>query len=391
MVTLPASAADHARPERSRVTISDVQYDSPSYDDGSNRSLNREWVEVTNNARRSVNLDGSTLQDEDGKTYTFEDYRLEGRTTVRIHTGRGRDTDTGLYQDSRRYVGTTAPTPPPTATTTDATSTATPGASTTAAVAGTTTTAAAATTDPTPHARPDTNRGAPRPAPTTASDTEPRWTLVRDPFGQYLAARYIAQYSRECEVVDTVRRRIMKAVRATGFVEGAAHTVRLLDERVPSIANQLLTALEHELGQAANPHVRRSPTNPTSPPRCPTSVFGWRRWGGGPRLWLPSRKRWRSTVGWRRATRPPTNPTSPPRSLSSRCFWQRRATLPRRYARRGRLWSSTAVTLSRRRPYSRDFMLCWAYRPIYLKGSGVRRRLRQSVVGWGESAPIRFS
>ncbi|KFG10402.1 lamin tail domain-containing protein [Streptomyces scabiei] len=104
MVTLPASAADHARPERSRVTISDVQYNSPGHDDGSNRSLNREWVEITNNARRSVNLDGWTLKNEDGKTYTFEDYRLEGRTTVRIHTGRGRDTDTDLYQDSRRYI-----------------------------------------------------------------------------------------------------------------------------------------------------------------------------------------------------------------------------------------------------------------------------------------------
>ncbi|EMF56741.1 hypothetical protein SBD_1824 [Streptomyces bottropensis ATCC 25435] len=58
MVTLPASAADHARPERSRGKISDVQYDSPGYDDRPHRSLNREWVEITNNARRSVNLDG---------------------------------------------------------------------------------------------------------------------------------------------------------------------------------------------------------------------------------------------------------------------------------------------------------------------------------------------
>ncbi|MGW5640591.1 lamin tail domain-containing protein, partial [Streptomyces sp. NPDC003832] len=61
VVALPASAADH-RPERSRVTISDVQYNSPGHDDGSNRSLNREWVEITNNARRSVNLDGWTLK-----------------------------------------------------------------------------------------------------------------------------------------------------------------------------------------------------------------------------------------------------------------------------------------------------------------------------------------
>lgn len=103
VMTLPASA-DHARPERPKVKISDVQYDSPGRDDHSNRSLNREWVEITNTARRSVNLDGWTLKNEDGETYTFDHYRLEGRTTVRIHTGFGRDTDSDLYQDRRDYV-----------------------------------------------------------------------------------------------------------------------------------------------------------------------------------------------------------------------------------------------------------------------------------------------
>ncbi|WP_409467385.1 lamin tail domain-containing protein [Streptomyces sp. HC307] len=101
---LPASAAGHPRPDGAKVEISAVQYDSPGFDDGSNRSLNREWVEITNNSRREVNLDGWTLQSEDGDTYTFDRYRLEGRSTVRIHTGFGRDTDTDLYQDSRDYV-----------------------------------------------------------------------------------------------------------------------------------------------------------------------------------------------------------------------------------------------------------------------------------------------
>jgi hypothetical protein len=101
VVTLPASAADHARPERSKVQISAVQYDSPGRDD---RSLNREWVEITNTARRAVNLDGWTLKDEDGRTYTLHHYRLDGRATVRVHTGEGRDTDSDLFQDRRHYV-----------------------------------------------------------------------------------------------------------------------------------------------------------------------------------------------------------------------------------------------------------------------------------------------
>ncbi|MFJ5779932.1 lamin tail domain-containing protein [Streptomyces sp. NPDC093094] len=101
---LPASAADSDRARAPRVEISAVQYDSPGRDDRSNRSLNREWVELTNTTRRAVDLDGWTLEDEDGHTYTFEGYRLPGRATVRIHTGVGRDTRTDLYQDRRNYV-----------------------------------------------------------------------------------------------------------------------------------------------------------------------------------------------------------------------------------------------------------------------------------------------
>ncbi|MEU6546795.1 lamin tail domain-containing protein [Streptomyces sp. NPDC046859] len=103
-ITLPASAADHSRHQRGQVEITAVQYDSPGRDNYSNRSLNREWVEITNTTRRSVNLDGWTLRNRDGETYTFDYFRLEGRATVRIHTGIGRDSRTDLYQDLRHYV-----------------------------------------------------------------------------------------------------------------------------------------------------------------------------------------------------------------------------------------------------------------------------------------------
>ncbi|MER6785754.1 lamin tail domain-containing protein [Streptomyces sp. NPDC000658] len=96
VAALPASAADH-RPARERVEISAVQADSPGRDDRSNRSLNKEWVELTNTTRQSVNLDGWTLTDDSGHRYTFHDYRLAGCAAVRIHTGVGRDTRTDLY------------------------------------------------------------------------------------------------------------------------------------------------------------------------------------------------------------------------------------------------------------------------------------------------------
>ncbi|MET7981936.1 lamin tail domain-containing protein [Streptomyces sp. NPDC005281] len=101
--SVSASAAE-PRFERTHVAITRVQADAPGFDDRSARSLNAEWVEVTNSSRHGVNLDGWTLSDRTGNRYTFNHYRLGGRATVRVHTGFGRDTSRDLYQDRRNEV-----------------------------------------------------------------------------------------------------------------------------------------------------------------------------------------------------------------------------------------------------------------------------------------------
>ncbi|MFI0982090.1 lamin tail domain-containing protein [Streptomyces sp. NPDC021093] len=98
-----ASAAASKAP-RPSVVIGQVQYNSPGYDDGSNRSLNGEWVEVRNLGRRSVNLDGYTLTDRQGHRYYFDHLRLGGRDSVKVHTGYGHDRYGHVYQDRHRYV-----------------------------------------------------------------------------------------------------------------------------------------------------------------------------------------------------------------------------------------------------------------------------------------------
>ncbi|MEU0037547.1 lamin tail domain-containing protein, partial [Streptomyces sp. NPDC006333] len=85
------------------MQISQVQYDSPGWDSGSNASLNKEWVEVTNTGRYGVNLNGWTLAGRDGRAYVFH-LRLGGRETVRVHTGVGRDAGRNVYQDRRNYA-----------------------------------------------------------------------------------------------------------------------------------------------------------------------------------------------------------------------------------------------------------------------------------------------
>ncbi|MGJ5755937.1 lamin tail domain-containing protein [Streptomyces puniciscabiei] len=103
---LPAAAAGHqpGRTHQAEVYISGVQHAWQGRDARSNRSLNKQWVDITNSTRRAMNLDNWTLSDRDGHTYTFHHVLLAGRATVRVHTGIGRDTRTDLYQDRRTRV-----------------------------------------------------------------------------------------------------------------------------------------------------------------------------------------------------------------------------------------------------------------------------------------------
>ncbi|MFE9479034.1 lamin tail domain-containing protein [Streptomyces spororaveus] len=105
---LPAAADDHGRDRdhrapHSSVVISDVQYGTGGRD-RSDRALNREWVEVKNTGRHAVNLRGFTLTDRQGNRYRFSDFRLDGRSSVKVHTGQGRDTRHDVYQDRRHQI-----------------------------------------------------------------------------------------------------------------------------------------------------------------------------------------------------------------------------------------------------------------------------------------------
>ncbi|OKI61172.1 lamin tail domain-containing protein [Streptomyces sp. MJM1172] len=93
---------DHRAP--SSIAIGEVQNEDGGRGDRFGRALNREWVEVKNTGRHAVNLRGYTLTDEQGNRYRFPDFRLDGRSSVKVHTGQGRNTRHDLYQDRRRQV-----------------------------------------------------------------------------------------------------------------------------------------------------------------------------------------------------------------------------------------------------------------------------------------------
>ncbi|WP_328303334.1 lamin tail domain-containing protein [Streptomyces sp. NBC_00435] len=101
---VPAAADDHHRGHRgphSSIAIGDVENAGRGRD---NRALNSEWVEVKNTGRQSVELRGFTLTDKQGNRYRFNGFRLEGRSSVKVHTGQGRDTRRDVYQDLRHQI-----------------------------------------------------------------------------------------------------------------------------------------------------------------------------------------------------------------------------------------------------------------------------------------------
>ncbi|MFF4367120.1 lamin tail domain-containing protein [Streptomyces sp. NPDC001594] len=102
--TVPAAADDHRHDRHgahSAVVIGDVENAGRGRD---NRALNGEWVEVKNTGRHGVNLRGYTLTDKQGNRYRFGDLRLDGRSSVKVHTGSGRDSHRDVYQNRRRQI-----------------------------------------------------------------------------------------------------------------------------------------------------------------------------------------------------------------------------------------------------------------------------------------------
>jgi Lamin Tail Domain len=86
------------------VVIRKIYYNSPGPDLGSNSSLNAEWVKLHNRTGHRVTLTHWTLRDRAGHVYRFGTYRIKAHGYVKIHTGRGHNTQTNRYWRRSAYV-----------------------------------------------------------------------------------------------------------------------------------------------------------------------------------------------------------------------------------------------------------------------------------------------
>ncbi|SRR6266567_9558098 len=87
-----------------RMVIHEIYYNSPGTDDGSNTSLNGEWIQLHNTSADKITLTGWTVRDAAGHVYTFGTYTIGAYGYVKIHTGSGSNTTTNRYWNHGWYV-----------------------------------------------------------------------------------------------------------------------------------------------------------------------------------------------------------------------------------------------------------------------------------------------
>ncbi|MBD2831586.1 MULTISPECIES: lamin tail domain-containing protein [Streptomyces] len=100
LASAPASAASH----QGGLHLGKIQYDSPGKDTRTNTSLNAEYVDIHNNGKAKLQLKGYKLKDDTGYTYTFPSFTVAAGKTVRVHTGKGKNSGTHVYWNRGSYV-----------------------------------------------------------------------------------------------------------------------------------------------------------------------------------------------------------------------------------------------------------------------------------------------
>jgi hypothetical protein len=94
----PAGAAT------STVKLYKVVYNPSGADTHANKQLNREYVVLKNGGKKTVKLTGWTVRDTKSHKYVFGTFSLKPGKYVYIHTGKGTDTGTNVYQNRGWYV-----------------------------------------------------------------------------------------------------------------------------------------------------------------------------------------------------------------------------------------------------------------------------------------------
>jgi hypothetical protein len=104
IAALTAMAAEPASAASSTIRLYKVVYDPSGKDTHANSQIVREYVVLKNGGKTTVKLAGWTVRDTKKHVYTFPSFSIKPGKYVYIHTGRGTNTGTNVYQNRGWYV-----------------------------------------------------------------------------------------------------------------------------------------------------------------------------------------------------------------------------------------------------------------------------------------------
>lgn len=88
-----------------KIQLMKIYYDSPGVDRRENASLNGEYVVLRNTTRAAIDLEGWTVRDKTGYTYTFLPGQVLGAgRSLTLRTGQGGSGTSTVYWGRRAYV-----------------------------------------------------------------------------------------------------------------------------------------------------------------------------------------------------------------------------------------------------------------------------------------------
>ena len=96
--SIPAQAATP------KLHFTKAYANSPGSDNRSNSSLNAEYLVLKNSGTTTWTLTRYTIRDKARHVYTFPTFKLKAGASVTLHTGRGTNTSSHLYWESRAYI-----------------------------------------------------------------------------------------------------------------------------------------------------------------------------------------------------------------------------------------------------------------------------------------------
>jgi micrococcal nuclease len=78
-----------------------VNYDAPGSD---SENVNGEYVVITNTGTETIDMQNWSIKDEATHIYTFGNVELNSRDNLTLYTGKGQDTETELYWNSKEPI-----------------------------------------------------------------------------------------------------------------------------------------------------------------------------------------------------------------------------------------------------------------------------------------------